>query len=61
MYRHILGQLSDADVIETGNADSNGPMLAVNAGMGFAPFLSYTIRQGDLAGVAQRLEPSRHR
>jgi len=61
MYRHIRDQLSDADVIETGTADSNGPMLAVNAEMGFAPFLSYAIRQGDLSMVAQRLEAVRHR
>jgi mycothiol synthase len=60
MYRHIIDWLPDADVIETGNADSNEPMLAVNAEMGFAPFLSYTIRQGDMAAVAQRLEVVQH-
>jgi hypothetical protein len=61
MYHHIIGGLPDANVIETGNADSNTSMLAVNAGMGFAPFLSYTIRQCDITRVVQRLEVGGYR
>jgi GNAT superfamily N-acetyltransferase len=61
MYYHIIGEWPDANVIETGNADSNTSMLAVNAGMGFAPFLSYTIRQCDITRVVQRLEVGGYR
>jgi GNAT superfamily N-acetyltransferase len=37
MFQRIVRERPDAEFIRTFNADSNGPMLAVNHDMGFAP------------------------
>lgn len=55
MYQHILDRLPHAAIIETGNADSNTSMLAINRQMGFEPFLSYSIGQGRIEEIQARL------
>lgn len=55
MYQHIVAELSGAVVIETGNADSNAPMLAINNEMGFVPYVEFTTRQADLETVQRAL------
>ena len=55
MYHHIVDELPGATLIETGNADSNAPMLSLNDAMGFVPVLEYTVRQGDVSAVIDAL------
>jgi hypothetical protein len=50
----MLGRNPSARVVRTGNADSNGPMLAINRQMGFEPFIAEATWQGSAYLVAER-------
>ncbi|WP_189103100.1 GNAT family N-acetyltransferase [Deinococcus knuensis] len=45
-----------ATEIRTQNADSNGPMLKINAALGFRPFMASTVWQGAVNAVLESLE-----
>ncbi|MFN4253153.1 hypothetical protein [Deinococcus sp.] len=44
--------------IRTQNADSNGPMLKINAALGFRPFLASTVCQANVTSVLDSPERS---
>ncbi len=52
---HILDDFPDVAWIDTWNAGSNEPMLAINVEMGFAPILITTTWQGSTAEARRRL------
>jgi GNAT superfamily N-acetyltransferase len=56
MYYQLLDHHPEARIIETGNAASNAPMLAINYEMGFRVHIPHTIRQADVDVVAAALE-----
>ncbi len=45
----LMADLPDVDQIRTGNADSNGPMLAINRAMGYKPFLAESTYEAPIA------------
>jgi GNAT superfamily N-acetyltransferase len=51
----MLDANPEARFVRTGNADSNGPMLAINRRMGFAPFMADIGWQGRAPEIASRL------
>ncbi|MDX2381090.1 MAG: GNAT family N-acetyltransferase [Acidimicrobiia bacterium] len=56
MYFQLREHHPEAQIIETGNAASNAPMLAINNEMGFRVHVPHTIRQADVDVVAAALE-----
>jgi len=56
MLEQLLLERPSVDRIRTGNADSNVPMLRINHGLGFKPFLARTEWQLDVKGALERLE-----
>jgi mycothiol synthase len=55
MYQRLREQHPETRIIETGNADSNAPMLSINDEMGFRVHVQHTIRQADLDVVEAAL------
>jgi GNAT superfamily N-acetyltransferase len=55
MYQRLREQHPETRFIETGNADSNAPMLSINDEMGFRVHVQHTIRQADLDVVEAAL------
>jgi mycothiol synthase len=51
----MLRENPEARFVRTGNADSNGPMLAINRRMGFVPFMADIGWQGRAPEIASRL------
>ena len=58
MFDQLRRHHPEAQIIETGNADSNAPMLTINEQMGFRPHVELTVRQAPLdqllATIARR-------
>ena len=54
MMQWLLTDLEHADTIETGNADSNTSMLAINTEMGFTYRFSFASFQADFADLKVR-------
>lgn len=51
----LLDERPGVEMIDTDNAESNDPMLAINVAMGFAPIRASTSWQADTDSVAKRL------
>lgn len=45
MWQHIRSSRPDVEALDTENAESNDPMLAINVAMGFKPLLTWGIWQ----------------
>jgi mycothiol synthase len=58
MLTRILGELPEARVIRTGNANSNAAMLKINWELGFKPFISRPIWQVETETVEKYLAGS---
>jgi GNAT superfamily N-acetyltransferase len=58
MYHQLREHHPEARIIETGNADSNAPMRAINDEMGFRLHVQHTIRQTDIDVVEASLGPA---
>jgi len=56
MLERIIRDQPVVDRIRTGNADSNVPMLRINHGLGFKPFLARTEWQLEVRTALERLE-----
>ena len=56
MLRRIMDERPEVKDVRTGNADSNDPMLGINYGMGFRPFIAETWWQAKLDTVREYLE-----
>ncbi len=55
MLTRILNERPEVEVIRTGNANSNGPMLKINTAMGFKPLISRAFWQADIETVEKYL------
>ncbi len=55
MVDRILRERPSVDRIRTGNADSNGPMLAINHALGFKPFIARREYQVDIPATLEKL------
>ncbi len=55
MMKKILRERPEVQVIRTGNANSNAPMLKINNEMGFKPYIANTVWQVDTAQVEKYL------
>lgn len=55
MLDRILAELTDAEDIKTGNADSNAAMLAINEQLGFRPYLAMVNWQIPLEDLSRAL------
>ncbi len=54
MYHWLRADRPDVLVLDTENAESNGPMLDINNDMGFSPFLTWGLWQMEIAGLKTR-------
>lgn len=52
MVTRLLRELPEAQVIRTGNADSNAPMRKINHEMGYRPYFGATVWQVDTEAAA---------
>ncbi len=52
----LLDAVPEAEIVQTYNAESNGPMLDINVAMGFRPSRAYWAHQADLADVRRALD-----
>jgi mycothiol synthase len=55
MLNRVMQEWPQLEVIRTGNANSNAPMLKINVDLGFKPFIAWTIWQTDLDSVEKYL------
>jgi GNAT superfamily N-acetyltransferase len=55
MVKEFLAEHPDVERIDTGNAGSNKPMLAINEEMGFRTILEVSAWQGDIATARKAL------
>jgi mycothiol synthase len=55
MLTRILHERPEVQVIRTGNADSNAPMLKINRALGFKPYIAWAVWQVDLDSVEKYL------
>jgi mycothiol synthase len=53
--RQVLEAVPQVEIVQTYNAESNGPMLDINVAMGFHPARTYYAYQADLAAVVAAL------
>jgi mycothiol synthase len=54
--RQLVAAHPDVAIVDTWNAESNGPMLDINVAMGFRPLSTYFAYQGPVADVVGRVE-----
>lgn len=55
MLQKVLAELPQVQYVRTANADSNAPMLKINAELGFKPYISRCIWQLDTAQLQESL------
>ncbi len=55
MLRRVLRERPQAQVIRTGNADSNAPMLKINNELGFKPYVPWCVWQVEAAAAEKYL------
>jgi mycothiol synthase len=55
MMSRVLAGFPQVEVVRTGNANSNAPMLKINTEMGFKPYLDRVIWQMDVSDVEDYL------
>ncbi len=55
LIEHLLDAGHPVERIDTGNADSNAPMLAINVAMGYREMHKRHVYQGDLAKARERM------
>lgn len=55
MLNRVLRERPQVELIRTGNANSNAPMLKINVEMGFRPYISWTIWQVEREAVEKYL------
>ena len=56
MWRQLREQRPDVRTLDTGNAESNDAMLAINEAMGFKPHARLGIWQGSIESVLDKAE-----
>jgi mycothiol synthase len=54
--RQLVAAHPDVAIVDTWNAESNGPMLDINVAMGFRPLSTYFAYQAPVADVVARVE-----
>ncbi len=55
MMNKVLRERPQVKVIRTGNANTNVPMMKINAALGFKPYMAWTVWQVETQAVAEYL------